>query len=161
MEPPQIIGTINYERMRIMPNIGIVLKNEIARLARKEIKKEADGLKKASAQFRRDVAELKRQIAELTKKCSCRESASPASSPMPEDNAEADVRLRFTAKGLKSQRKRLGLSAGEYGKLVGVSAQSVYLWERGAAHPRAKQIAQMAALRNLGKKEALAQLQSK
>ncbi len=75
---------------------------------------------------------------------------------MPEVSKSA---VRFTAKGLRSQRKRLGLSAAEYAKLVGVTSQAIYQWERETAHPRKKQIAILAALRGIGKKEALARLQ--
>ena len=61
--------------------------------------------------------------------------------------------MRFVAKGLRSQRSRLALSASEFGKLVGVSAQSVYNWERGTTRPREQQIAKLASLRGLGKRE--------
>ena len=67
-------------------------------------------------------------------------------------------RLRFSAKGLAQHRKRLGLSAAAAGKLMGVSALSVYKWENGQTRPRAKQIHAIAALRQLGKREAAAKL---
>jgi len=44
-----------------MANIESVLKEEITRLARKEIRKETEGLKKASAQYRTEIAALKRR----------------------------------------------------------------------------------------------------
>ena len=50
------------------------------------------------------------------------------------------TKVRFVAKGLKSQRDRLGLSAAEFGKLIGVSAQSVYNWEGGQTRPRDEQM---------------------
>ena len=50
-----------------MPNIMSVLKQEIVRLARKELKSQTLLLKKASAQHRRDIAALKRQVAGLNK----------------------------------------------------------------------------------------------
>jgi DNA-binding transcriptional regulator YiaG len=67
--------------------------------------------------------------------------------------------MRFVAKGLRSQRNRLGLSAAEFGKLVGVSAQSVYNWERKLATPRPGQLTSLAALRGIGKREAHARLE--
>ena len=39
-----------------MPNIATVLKDEISRIARKEIRSETAVVKKASAQYRRDIA---------------------------------------------------------------------------------------------------------
>jgi len=62
------------------------------------------------------------------------------------------------AKGLRSQRARLGLSAADFGKLIGVSAQSIYNWESEKARPRAGQIARVAQLRLMGKREARGEL---
>ena len=50
-----------------MPNIASVLKQEITRLARKEVKTQSEAIRKASAQYRRDIAQLKRQVAGLSK----------------------------------------------------------------------------------------------
>ena len=65
---------------------------------------------------------------------------------------------RFSAKGLQARRSRLDLSAADFGKLLGVSAQSIYNWESEKARPRAEQIAKLAALRGLGKREVAARL---
>ncbi len=141
-----------------MPNLAVVLKDEVARLARKEIRKQTAPLQKASAQYRRDIAALKRKAAGLERQVAALEKT-VALIPVPETPpVEEGARLRFTAKGLRSQRKRLGLSAGQYGKLVGVTAQSIYNWEREVAHPRPSQIAKLAPLRSIGKKEAKAKL---
>ena len=51
-----------------MPNIATVLKDEISRLARKEIRKQTSVLKKASAQYRKDSAEMKRRVSDLQRK---------------------------------------------------------------------------------------------
>ncbi len=48
-----------------MPNIGTVLREEIARLSRKEGRNQFSATKKATAQHRRDIAGLKRQVAQL------------------------------------------------------------------------------------------------
>ena len=73
----------------------------------------------------------------------------------PPTTSESPQKIRFVAKGLKSQRARLGLSAADFGRLVGVSAQSIYNWEQGHATPRAGQLAILAARRGIGKREAL------
>jgi DNA-binding transcriptional regulator YiaG len=140
-----------------MPNIATVLKEEISRLARKEVKNETAGIKKMSAQHRRDIAELKRQLSTLQKKVSLLEKNVLSHSPIKE-NDTAGQNFRFTAKGLKSQRKRLGLSAADYGKLVGVGAQSVYNWEAELSRPRQQQILAIASVKTIGKKEALTRL---
>ena len=43
-----------------MPNIAAVLKEEIRRLAKREIKADASSTKRAVAQYRRDIARLER-----------------------------------------------------------------------------------------------------
>ena len=48
-----------------MPNIATVLKDEISRIARKEIRAETAVVKKASAQYRKDIAELKGSVKSL------------------------------------------------------------------------------------------------
>jgi hypothetical protein len=47
-----------------MPNIAAVLKEEICRLAKREIKANTSSTKGAVAQFRRDIARLKRELGE-------------------------------------------------------------------------------------------------
>ena len=64
--------------------------------------------------------------------------------------------MRFD--GLKNHRKRLGLSAADFGQLVGVSGLTIYNWESGKSKPRRKQLPQIAHVRTLGKKQALAVL---
>ena len=139
-----------------MPNIGAVLKQEIARLSRREIRSEVQATRKASAQYRRHIAALRRQVEVLERQVavlSRRVRAAPTQSA-----PETGTKFRFVAKGLRSQRARLGLSAEEYAKLLGVSAQSVYNWERGHATPRPAQVAAIALLRGIGKREARSRL---
>jgi len=141
-----------------MSNIAAILKEEILRLARKEVRGQTNALKKASAQYRRDIAEMKRRVSDLQRRVSPLEKQvlKGVSSQVPEVGAE---RVRFTAKGLRSQRKRLGFSAANYGKLIGVTGQTIYNWEHEAGRPRKEQLARIASLRRMGKKEAHARLE--
>lgn len=141
-----------------MANIVGVLRKEILRLARKEVRKQTDALKRASVQYRKDIAELKRRCADLQRRLAPLEKHMLRSAPMQVAETEADG-VRFTAKGLRSQRKRLALSAADYGKLVGVTGQSIYSWEREVSRPRKQQVARLASLRHMGKKEARARLE--
>lgn len=140
-----------------MPNFASVLKDEIVRLARKEIRREVEGLKKASAQYRTEIAALKRRVAELEKrhaqvekKGSKKVSVEPA--------VEGTAKLRFSAKRFAVQRQKLGVTAAGMGILLGVSAQTVYNWEAGKSRPRQPQLAAIAAVRKLGKKKIQTQL---
>lgn len=142
-----------------MANLATVLKAEIARLARKETKAQLDPLRKANAGYRRDIAALKREVAALSKQLKTGLRA-PRAERGRAAATEADApRVRFQAKGLKSHREKLGLSAAEYGRLAGVSAQSIYNWEAGKTAPRAAQVQALAALRGMGKRAATRQLE--
>ncbi len=56
------------------------------------------------------------------------------------------------------RRKKLGISAADMGKLIGVSGQSVYHWETGKTKPRASQLAAISAIRKMGKRAVAAKL---
>jgi len=140
-----------------MSNLASTLKEEIARVARKEMKKEFDVVKKASAQYRRDIARLKRKNISLERRVALLE-AKILSKVKPVNSDRDDTPLRFTSKGLKSQRSRLGLSANDYGALIGVSGLTIYNWEKDATRPRKAQLEKLAALRKMGKKETLTRL---
>lgn len=59
---------------------------------------------------------------------------------------------------MASNRKRLGLSAADFGLLVGASGLSEYAWEQGKGRPRGKNLAAIAALRGVGKREVVERL---
>jgi DNA-binding transcriptional regulator YiaG len=140
-----------------MPNIAALLKDEISRLSRKEIRKEVVPLRRVTATYRREIAALKRTVATLE-----RRAKSLAKAAMPRDGSPTFTEgapIRFVSKGLVSLRKRLGISAADLARLLGVSMQSVYNWEHKKATPRKAQVVAIAALRSIGKKEAHARLQ--
>lgn len=141
-----------------MPNIASIFKEEISRVARKSVRAETEALKKASTQYRSDIAALKRRLADLERQVKKQARYSKAA---PETGAEESQTTghRFSASGLAKHRQRLGLSAREVGEILGVSALSVYKWEKGQARPRAKQIEAIARLRGMGKREATATLE--
>lgn len=70
----------------------------------------------------------------------------------------ATKQVRFVPKGLVSTRKRLGLSAAELARMMGVSAQTIYNWERGVTKPGPEQQGTLASLRGIGKREMRAHL---
>jgi DNA-binding transcriptional regulator YiaG len=144
-----------------MPNVMMVLKEEIARIARKEAKA-------AVAPVRKPVPQLKRSVAELKKRMAALESANKIlqglltkmGSAMPTPTPELPGRVRLTAKGIRSLRRKLRLSQEDFAKLVGVTAQAVYLWERkqGGLKLRKETTASLLAVRRMTGTEAAARL---
>lgn len=148
-----------------MPNIAAVLKDEIARIARKEVRAQTGDFKKASAQYRAHIAALRRRIDELERQLKrVGKAANRDPSPAENDDDPSGPQRRFSPTRLAAQRRKLGLSAADFAALLGVSGQSIYKWEHGEARPRARQLEAIAALRGVGKREAaqrLEQLQQK
>ena len=135
-----------------MANVATVLKEEIIRLARKEVRGEVAGLRKASVQYRSDIAALKRRVVTLEQQLSRHGKATTQSAEVIAD-ADAETKVRFVAKGFKTLRQRLGLTAEVIGSLLGVSAQTIYGWESGKSSPRKQQLPKIAMLRGMGKRE--------
>lgn len=134
-----------------MANIASVLKSEIARVARKEVRSEIESLRKASTQHRSAIAQLRKQVIELQKELGrARRGAAVAAKAQ----VRSDVARRFSASRLAAHRSKLGLSAAAYGKLVGMSGATIYLWEQGRSRPNAQQLQRLAVVRALSKKSA-------
>ena len=142
-----------------MPNVASVLKGEISRVARKEVRGETGALKKAVSVYRSEIAALKRRtqaVEQLLRRLARGQSKVSASPEVEQDPGN----FRFSAKGLASQRQRLGLSADQCGLLLGASSQSVYNWEQGKTRPLARHLPAIAAVRGMSKKTAADRLQS-
>lgn len=141
-----------------MPNIATVLKSEISRIARKEVRAETGATKKASSSHRTEIAALKKRVQALEQSLGraarVRQKEAPAAQP-----ATAEAPSRFSPKGLKSMRRRLDLSANDCGVLIGASGQSIYNWEDGKARPQPKYLQALAFLKTKGKKDVVARLE--
>ena len=140
-----------------MANIAIAFKQEISRLARKELRSETESLKKAVAGYRSEIAALKRRMQALEAQQKRTARAIPVKTAI---GGEEDATLRFSAKGFAKHRQRLGLSAADYGKLLGVSGLSVYKWEGGKVRPRGSHLPAIAEVRKMGKREAARRLEA-
>ena len=138
-----------------MPNIASILKAEISRVARKEVRAEIETLKKASVAHRASIAEIRRQVNALEKELRrvVKGTTRPATAADSGDEGAAGTKRRFSPARLAAHRAKLGLSAASYGQLAGVSGQTIYHWEQGKARPRVAQLENLASIRGLGARE--------
>lgn len=144
-----------------MPNIAAILKEEIRRLAKREVKISVGAVKTAVVRTRRDVARLKRDFQDLQRQIGFMKSqlrGRPGKAASEESGGLEGV--RHSARSVRAQRKRLKLSAADFGKLLGVSLLTVYNWEHGKARPTKARLSQLVAIRKMGRREALAKLES-
>ena len=140
-----------------MPNIMTALKSEISRLARKEAKSVVAPVKKASANYRGLIAGLRKQIDALQNEVAALKRSVPKAEKALAAAQEPQGRFWITGKGVKTLRKKLGLTQVLFGKLVGVSLPTVGNWEGadGKVDIRRKAtVARLQAVRGMGKKQA-------
>ena len=146
-----------------MPDIGRVLKEEIQRLARKEVKAATVALRKDNALLKRVAADHKRRIAKLE-----RENRSLLTDAMKRRRESLEVtgkeidEARITAKMIRAMRSKLGLSQVELAKLLDVNSQTVYQWEHkeGRLSFRGNAKAALIAIRKLNRQEAQQRLEA-
>ena len=135
-----------------MNNVARILKETVERFARKQVRAETRTLRKASGQHRKSIADLSARVKELERRLAMLNKQVP---PAALGTGRFDEgSLRFSAKGLRSLRKRLGLSTTECGILIGVTGRTIGKWERGAARPKGEELGAVADLRKMGKREA-------
>jgi hypothetical protein len=90
-----------------MPNIASLLKTEISRVARKEVRADTMGLKKTLGVYRVEIAALKRRAQALESELRRLSKAHAKAAPV-EVQAQPAQKLRFTAKGLGSSKTKAG-----------------------------------------------------
>ncbi len=142
-----------------MSKLLTVLKDEIRRLARKEVRAQTLTTKRAAAAHRHEIARLKRMVQSYEKRID--RLASQISQQAEHGGAaetEENPSKRFSSRSVRAQRRRLKLSAAEYGKLIGVTGQTIYQWEQGKSRPRRSQFAALIGVRTIGRRAALARL---
>ena len=163
-----------------MASLANTLKEEISTLARREVRRQTAPADKAMARCARDIAALKREIQALEhdlaslgtpqpgptvskKKKSGRASPNRRAArkvSATSASAKPSPRSQFSGEALKAHRERLGLSADNYGKLLGASGLSIYNWEQGKTRPRKSSVDAWTAIRRIGKREAARRLAS-
>ena len=131
-----------------MPNIAQVLKAEIRRIARSEVRAECTTLKNQVRTLRETLNAQKQTIARMENALS--QQSTRAAAAALESSAEEQPKVRLTSASIKRQRTRLKLSQQEMGQLLDVSTNTVVRWEAGTSKPRARHRADLANLRNLG-----------
>jgi len=148
-----------------MPNIVKVLREEIARLGRKESKAVFIPLQRRTIRLERASAGLKRRAALLEKdnhRLQARVARLETTQPEAPASEEPSGRAWISGKGIKSLRRKLGLSQRQFAKLVGVSLQSVGNWESQAGTLKLRKAtkASVLSLRGIGAREAKRRLEA-
>ncbi len=145
-----------------MPTLAALLKEEISKIARKEVQDQVRELKQTVRAQRDAIARLEKKISPAKAKAATKSAAKPAAKPAAKVRqvSEGDKRkqLRIAPNTIKKHRKRLKLSQAELGKLLNVSTNTVLRWEAGSSKPRSKHLPGLDQLRTISKRELKKQL---
>ena len=92
-----------------MPNIAVVLRDEIRRLARREIKASTSSTKDAVFQFRRDIAHLKRSLRQQQKEIAFLKAQERKRFDRPPAKEEDNLQgVRYSARSVKRSGNACG-----------------------------------------------------
>ena len=126
--------------IRTMDTFSNAFRNEVVRMARKELKPELRGMRKAIASHRSEIAALKREAKMLTSQLKATQrqvkvSDVPKAKAVTEDvTSKKSKQIQFDAQVLINKRAALGITQREMAQLLGASSLSVYKWETGRVH---------------------------
>jgi len=142
-------------RSEDMPDFAKAIKEEITRLAKKEVKKTAAPLNARIRSLVKTVSGQEKKIARLEKVAARQEKELLKSAPVPEAARPEEVKkARISPRLVKTQRKRLKLNQSDFARLLNVSVAAVRSWEQGRALPKEDTMATFVAVRKLKPKEA-------
>jgi DNA-binding transcriptional regulator YiaG len=147
-----------------MPNIATVLKEEITRLARKELRQHTDPLRaqvlaqrKAISALKQEIERLQRDVVKLAK--STAKDARIKADSDPSGSSQSGRPSRYSGALLRKLRERLDLSRDAFAPLIGASPQAVYNWEQTQTRPRQEFLDKIALIRGLSKAQVAALLE--
>jgi transcriptional regulator with XRE-family HTH domain len=135
-----------------MGKIESMIKSEIQRLARREIRSTFRPLKREVRSMRLKLSGLMKGFSTLNR--ITKEQVQRASAQFKLESSPEEIKIaRFSPARIRALRLKKGLSQKELGMLVGVSMGTVVLWEKGKITPKAERKGALIALRKLKKRE--------
>jgi DNA-binding XRE family transcriptional regulator len=144
-----------------MPNLAQVLKDEILRLSRKEVRAvttdlqvQISKLKKIVSAQKKNTLVLEKELAKVKKKL---ERKNKATTPTEDEVTKS----RVSPASIARLRKKLGLTRSDMASIIDVNPNSIYLWEQGRATPRVATKAKIISLRSMGKRDVKNLLEEK
>ena len=144
-----------------MGKVEEIIKSEIVRLARKEVRKVSRPLGRDLRSLKSVVSQLRRTVLGLQRITTSQKKELQKGKAVLEAPPEEVKESRFSPRLIRSLRKHLGITQKELAILTGVSVGAAHLWEIGQFKPSMKKKAVMVALRKLGRREVRKLLEEK
>jgi DNA-binding transcriptional regulator YiaG len=130
-----------------------VIRESIARGARRQIRVAVMPLRREVVRLRRRVGELQGTLTTLQRSAAGWKRIMETTPAVPRVSAEEAKSTRLSPRLIQSLRKRLDLSQTALARLVGVSAPAVAHWEAGNSTPAGQNRAAVVGLRKVRKRE--------
>jgi DNA-binding transcriptional regulator YiaG len=130
-----------------------IIKDEIIRLAKREMRMKFVPLRRDVRSLRITASQLRKSVLSLQRFVSQQEKQK-GPKPVPEVTPEDMRKARFSPRLIKSLRKHLGVSQREMAKLAGVTVGAVFQWEKGKYEPKDDKKKVLVGLRKLGRQNA-------
>ena len=143
-----------------MGKVESILKSEIIRLARREMRKSFVPLKRDIWSMKDILSQLRKSIL-ILQRFKSQQEKQMAQKPAPEVTPEEMKKTRFSPRLIKTLRKHLGISQREMAALAGVTVGAVFQWEKGIFEPKDEKKKILVSLRKLGRREARTLLEDK
>jgi len=129
-----------------------IIRDEIIRLARREMRKSFVPLRKEVRSMRGKVSQLRKSVL-ILERFKSQQEKQMGRKGVPETTPEEIKKARFSPRLIRSLRKKLGISQKELAALIGVSVGAVHQWEVGKFQPKTAMKGRLAALRKLTRKD--------
>ena len=136
-----------------MAKMEALIKSEIVRLAKREIRKMAVPLGRDVRTMKSTVSHLRRSVLEIQRFVTHQKAILEKTQVPLTASQEEVVGARLSPFLIKRLRRRLGISQRALATLAGVTVGAVYQWETGKFKPRGEKKAFLVALRKLRRRE--------
>lgn len=143
-----------------MGKVESILKSEMIRLARREMRKNFVPLKQDIWSMKGILSQLQKSVL-ILQRFKSQQEKQMAQKPAPEVTPEEMKKARFSPRLIKALRKHLGVSQREMAALAGVTVGAVFQWEKGIFEPKDEKKKILIGLRKLGRREARTLLEEK
>jgi DNA-binding transcriptional regulator YiaG len=130
-----------------------IVKSEIVRLAKREIRKISVPLGKDVRLLKNTVSQLRKTVLAVERFAARQKAELEKGKVLLEATPEEVKESRFSPRLIRSLRKRLGITQKELAILTGVTIGAIHQWESGLFVPRAQKKSALVALRKLGRRE--------
>lgn len=136
-----------------MGKVEAIIKSEIVRLSKRELRKVTNPLKKDIWALKNAVSQLRKTVLPLERFVALQRKEWGKEPPLKAAPEEVET-ARLSPRLIRSLRKRLRLSQRDLARLAGVTPLAVYQWETGVFKPKKEKRSVLVALRKLGRRDA-------